>query len=108
MTEEGFQETVIRMRNRTMRMEHEGDHWSEDDLDLLRKLYFEGVDFSVIAVRLGRTELAIMQQVQRPDFRIPQRMSQNKNREEESVGTDCPCKGSFRRCPMVKENDKKH
>ena len=104
MTEEGFQETVIRMRNRTLRLEHEGDPWSKDDLNLLRKLYFEGVDISVIAVRMGRTELAIMQQVQRPEFRIPQRMTQNKEKEvEKEAGTDCPCKGNFRRCPLVKE-----
>ncbi len=104
MTDEEFQETVIRMRNRTLRMEHEGDLWSKDDLALLRNLYFEGADLSLIAVRMGRTELAIMQQVQRPDFRIPQRMTQNKEKEvEESAGTDCPCKGVFRRCPLVKE-----
>lgn len=104
MTEEGFQETVIRMRNRTLRLEHEGDPWSKDDLNLLRKLYFDGVDFSVIAVRMGRTELAIMQQVQRPEFRIPQRISHNKEKDiEEDTGTDCPCNGNFRRCPLVKE-----
>ena len=37
--EQNFSETVKAMRNRTTRLEHEGDYWSEEEKEWLARLF---------------------------------------------------------------------
>lgn len=61
-------EGVISMRNRTVRLDREGDYWTEEEKEQLVKLFHEGEGITAIAIRLQRTEPAIMQQIEKMDL----------------------------------------
>ena len=63
MHEYEIYEAVTSMRNRTVRMDREGDYWTEEEKEQLVKLFREGEGITAIAIRLQRTEPAIMQQI---------------------------------------------
>ena len=56
------------MRNRTVRMDREGDYWTEEEKVQLVKLFREGEVITAIAIRLQRTEPAIMQQIEKMSY----------------------------------------
>lgn len=68
MTEHELTEGVISMRNRTVRMDREGDYWTDEEKEQLVKLFQEGEGITAIAIRLQRTEPAIMQQIEKMDL----------------------------------------
>ena len=68
MHEYEIYEAVTSMRNRTVRMDREGDYWTEEEKEQLVKLFREGEGITAIAIRLQRTEPAIMQQIQKIDL----------------------------------------
>ena len=68
MREYEIYESVISMRNRTVRMYREGDYWTEEEKEQLVKLFREGEGITAIAIRLQRTEPAIMQQIEKMDL----------------------------------------
>lgn len=61
-------EGVISMRSRTVRLDREGDYWTEEEKEQLVKLFREGEGITAIAIRLQRTEPAIMQQIEKMDL----------------------------------------
>ena len=63
-----FSETVKNMRNRTTRMERAGGYWSPEEKRQLEELFFAGVGITEIAVRLQRTEPAVIQQIEKQDL----------------------------------------
>lgn len=62
------EQTIIIMRNRTKRLDREGDYWSDDEREQLQAMFSEGIGISEIAVRLQRTEPAIFQQIEKMDL----------------------------------------
>lgn len=68
MREYEIYEAVTSMRNRTVRMDREGDYWTEEEKEQLVKLFREGEGITAIAIRLQRTEPAIMQQIEKMDL----------------------------------------
>ena len=52
MNEHGLEEAIKNMRNRGIRLDREGDIWSQDEKDRLEELFYEGVGISEIAIRL--------------------------------------------------------
>lgn len=68
MNEHEIYETVISMRNRTVRMNRKGDYWAKEEKEQLVKLFHEGQGITAIAIRLQRTEPAIMQQIEKMDL----------------------------------------
>lgn len=68
MHEYEIYEAVTSMRNRTVRMDREGDYWTEEEKEQLVKLFREGEGITAIAIRLQRTEPAIMQQIEKMDL----------------------------------------
>lgn len=68
MHEYEIYEAVKSMRNRTVRMDREGDYWTEEEKEQLVKLFREGEGITAIAMRLQRTEPAIMQQIEKMDL----------------------------------------
>lgn len=68
MREYEIYEAVTSMRNRTVRMDCEGDYWTEEEKEQLVKLFREGEGITAIAIRLQRTEPAIMQQIEKMDL----------------------------------------
>lgn len=68
MHEYEIYEAVTSMRNHTARMDREGDYWTEEEKEQLVKLFREGKGITAIAIRLQRTEPAIMQQIEKMDL----------------------------------------
>lgn len=88
--EQNFSETVKAMRNRTTRLEHEGDYWSEEEKEWLARLFEQGVGISEIAVLLQRTEPAVIQQIEKMD--LYQRREYPARRRNEAKSHVCLCK----------------
>ena len=59
---------VTSMCNRAVRMDREGDYWIEEEKEQLVKLFRQGEGITAIAIRLQRTEPAIMQQIEKMDL----------------------------------------
>ncbi len=72
MHEYDIYEAVTSMRNRTVRMDREGDYWTEEEKEQLVKLFRQGEGITAIAIRLQRTEPAIMQQIEKNGSVPPQ------------------------------------
>ena len=68
MHEYDIYEAVTSMRNHTVRMDREGDYWTEEEKEQLVKLFREGEGITAIAIRLQRTEPAIMQQIEKTSY----------------------------------------
>ncbi len=61
-------QTVKNMRNRTTRLEREGDYWTEDEKSQLKDLFEDGAGITEIAIHLQRTEPAVFQQAEKMDL----------------------------------------
>ena len=60
-----FNYTVKNMRKSAVRLERQGDYWSEEDKENLSKMFLEGVGITEMAVILQRSETAIIQQIEK-------------------------------------------
>lgn len=61
-------QTIKNMRNRTVRLDREGDYWKDDKKGQLERMFNEGVGITEMAMELQRTEPAIIQQVEKMDL----------------------------------------
>ena len=66
--DELMNEAIRNMRNRTTKLEREGDFWNEDDNQRLTVMFRDGKGISEMAVRLQRGEPAVYQQIERLDL----------------------------------------
>ena len=94
MDNQEFTETVRNMRNRTARMEREGDYWTDDEKQELVRLFNSGVGITESAVRLQRTEPAVGQQIEKMD--LYQRKDNPKRRRNTFKEPECLCST----CPL--------
>ena len=63
-----LKKTVMNMRNRTVRLERQGDYWTKDEKEQLRTMFKEGIGITEMALTLQRTEPAIIQQIEKEDL----------------------------------------
>lgn len=84
-----FSEAVKSMRNRTTRMEHEGDYWSPEERSQLEHLFHTGIGITAIAIQLQRTEPAVAQQIERQD--LYQRRQYRQRRRSPKERCSCLC-----------------
>lgn len=61
-------ESVINMRNRTVRLDREGDYWTDEEREKLVQKFREGKGITAMALELQRTESAIIQQIEALDL----------------------------------------
>ena len=80
---------IIALRNRTTRLEHEGDCWSDEENEKLKRMFDEGMGITEIALILQRTEPAVMQQIEKLD--LFQRKAYPKRRKYVKMYSSCPC-----------------
>jgi len=73
-----FYSEIKMLRNRTQRLEREGEFWRNDERELLTQLFSEGVGISEIAIRLQRSEPAIFQQIEKLDLYQRQAMPRRR------------------------------
>ena len=59
-----YDESVKNMRNRTVRLDREGDYWTEEERETLIQKFHEGEGITAMALQLQRTESAIIQQIE--------------------------------------------
>ena len=65
LNEQNYTNTVKNMRKSAVRLERQGDYWSEEDKENLSKMFFEGVGITEMAVILQRSDTAIIQQIEK-------------------------------------------
>ena len=85
-------EEVKAMRKGLCGLDNRGNYWGEKDLEELEKLFDSGIGITKIALILGRTETAVMQQLtNRKCFReeVPHRDRSNEDQ--------CRCSKCYQR-----------
>lgn len=68
MIKNGYEESVKNMRNRTVRLDREGDFWTADEKEALVRKFNEGEGITAMALELQRTESAVIQQIEALDL----------------------------------------
>lgn len=68
INEREYSETVKSMRNRTKRLEREGDYWTQEEREKLVRMFGNGEGITDIAIQLQRTEPAVFQQIEKLDL----------------------------------------
>ena len=58
-------EGVISMRKRTVRLDREGDYWTEEEKETLIRKFREGEGLTAIALELQRSEPAVYQMIEK-------------------------------------------
>lgn len=62
------EESVKNMRNRTVRLDREGDYWTAEEKEALVQKFNEGEGITAMALELQRTESAVIQQIEALDL----------------------------------------
>lgn len=83
------QRQLIALRTGEAPAEHSGEYWSKEDSALLGQLYAEGVGISEIALRLGRSEMAVCQQLIKMNLFSSQ--GKPRNRKKKGLMPECYC-----------------
>lgn len=94
-------EVVKCIRNRTVRLDREGDYWEDEEKNQLVRMFNDGVGITEMAMALQRTEPAIIQQVEKLD--LYQRKAapiRRKNPEKEPRCLCSACSLNPALCPM--------
>ena len=73
------EETVIAMRNREIRLNREGEYWTDEEKEQLRTMFEAGFGITKIAYVLCRTEPAVYQQIESMGLQIVVKKKTSKN-----------------------------
>lgn len=82
-------EGVISMRQRTVRLDREGDYWTEAEKEKLVQRFREGEGLTAMALEFQRSEPAIIQMVEKLD--LYNRRSQPQRRKSAPKPPVCLC-----------------
>jgi hypothetical protein len=100
MKDKTITETVKCMRCQAIRMERQGDYWTDAEKRDLEQMFFEGIGISEIAVQLQRTEPAIWQQIEKMDLYGRQQRPQRIPRAVQKPECLCRnCRAAWNDCP---------
>lgn len=95
-------EVVIAMRTERTGLDNDGQYWSEADKRLLIEYFKEGLGITEIALKLRRSEPAIVQQL------VKEHMFEHETRSRRSrkPKNQCMCLGCFNyeECPRSPHN----
>ena len=107
---DGLQKERIRiLRQRTDRLEHEGDFWTKDEIKMLVNGFNDCVGITEMADHLQRTEPAVMQQIEKMDLYHRKDNPKRRRKKKQARclcdrcrldGTSCP-----RRIDCVKDQE---
>ena len=61
-------ESIKSMRNRTVRLDREGDYWTAEEREALVHKFREGEGITAMALEFQRTESAVIQQIEALDL----------------------------------------
>lgn len=101
LNEQDYTNTVKNMRKSAMRLERQGDYWSEEDKENLSKIFSEGVGITEMAVVLQRSETAIIQQIEKMNlYGRKLYPARQKNCTEPSKCLCDTCMADLALCPL--------
>ena len=90
---EAYQEELIALRSGRKAPERSGEYWSKEDLETLQNLFWEGVNLSEIAIRLGRNEVATYQQLAKSGLLSGQCRARKRAKRPAKAECLCPSCG---------------
>lgn len=93
-------QSILAMRNREIRLEREGEYWTEEEKERLKLLFASGLGITEIAYNLHRTESAVYQQIESLDLYNRKANPQRRRSAAKPRGClceNCQCDPSF--CP---------
>ena len=88
MNNELQKERIRILRQRTDRLEHEGDYWTKDEIRMLVDGFNNCAGITEMADHLQRTEPAVMQQIEKMDL---YRRKDNPKRRRKKKQPRCLC-----------------
>ena len=88
MNDELQKERIRILRQRTDRLEHEGDFWTKDEIKMLVNGFHDCVGITEMADLLQRTEPAVMQQIEKMDL---YHRKDNPKRRKKKKQARCLC-----------------
>ena len=88
---------IIAMRTGDFDLENDGQFWSEADKHILITCFNEGMGISEMALQMGHSEPAIVQQLMKDQ--MFQHETQTRKRREPSRKCRCPQCDEYRTCP---------
>lgn len=94
-------EVVKCIRNRTVRLDREGDYWEDEEKDQLVRMFHDGVGITEMAMALQRTEPAIIQQVEKKDLyqrKVAPIRKKSSFKQPRCLCSDCSLDPTL--CPM--------
>lgn len=99
-----IKDKTIQMRNGKIKMLRDGECWTENDREVLRREYSNGTSLNEIAIMLQRSEGAIYQQVERLGLYSRNPFStRKKNEKADAYSCLCKnCKCDRALCPRCK------
>ena len=101
MISDNNRENIINMRKRTKRLERENRYWNKDEKWKLRTMFYDGIGISEISLVLQRSEMAVIQQIEKEDLferkSRPQRKRQHMRRCSACLCNSCNADAS--QCP---------
>ena len=89
MSPEIEREMIRRHRNGTIRFDHEGEFWRDDEKRTVKMMFEEGYGIPEIAFAVGRSEPAVMQQIEKMD--LYQRTLNPKRHKSPPKAPTCLC-----------------
>ena len=93
-TRDTFKEEILKIRRQNI--EHRNAYWSEEDHKQLKQMYLDGVGISEMAVYFGRSEVAIVCQINK--LLLCTNVRQPRQRND---GCKCPSCSLNNNCPKV-------
>lgn len=87
--DELLNEAIRNMRNRTAKLEREGDYWSEEDKRRLVEMFKAGHGISEIAIRLQRSEPAVCRQIEKMDLYGRAEKPRRRRKQDKRCGCLC-------------------
>ena len=68
MNDDAQRERIKSLREGTVRLEHEGDYWTNREKEILIRDFNSGVGITEMADQFRRSEPAVMQQIEKMDL----------------------------------------
>lgn len=101
--DKNHKEMIRQMRSGASRLEREGEYWTLEEREDLKRMYFDGVGITEIAMILQRTELAVTQQIEKQKQEFFMSMEQEPRRRRSKKRLDCLCCRCQMRedCPVI-------
>ena len=89
------------LRQGLIRPERGGEYWTDDERELLRRSFEEGVSVTDLAIQLHRSEPAIMQQIEKQDLYGRKANPQRRKNVKEHVCLCSSCRAPEGLCPRL-------